>query len=68
MNTIFGALALAFGLVTLVARFAAPQSKLFSKLEPMKEMWGDRAGTAMHWFSYTVLPLALGVVLLATGG
>ena len=53
-------------MVTLVGRFVAPDSKMFSKLGPMKERFGDTAGTAIHVISYTVLPLLLGSVLLAT--
>ena len=64
-NLILGGLALAFGLFTLVARFAAPSSGLFSKLEPMKERWGTTAGTMLHWTAYTILPLAVGALMLA---
>ncbi len=64
-NLILGGLALAFGLFTLVARFVAPNSGIFSKLEPMKERWGATAGTVLHWTSYTILPLVFGSVMLA---
>lgn len=63
-NVVLGGLALLFGLVTLVARFVAPDSKLFSKLGPMKERYGDAAGTAIHVVAYTVVPLAIGAGLI----
>ncbi len=65
-NLVIGALALLFGVVTLVGRFAAPNSKMFSKLGPMKERFGDTAGAAIHVIAYTVIPLLVGSVLLAT--
>ena len=64
-NLVFGALALLFGAGTLVLRFVAPDSSLFSKLGPMKERFGDRAGTAIHVLAYSVMPLLVGSALLA---
>jgi len=65
-NLIIGLFALLFGLVTLIGRFVAPDSAMFSKLGPMKERFGDRAGTAIHVVAYTVMPLVLGATMLAT--
>jgi hypothetical protein len=67
MNTdlVIGALALGYGLFTLTARFALPDSSLFRKLGLMKERFGPVAGLALHWAAYTVAPLALGSVKLA---
>ncbi len=59
-----GAGAVLFGLVTLVVRIAAPDSKLLSKVEPLKERWGPRAGLALHVVAYTVVPLVVGSLLL----
>jgi len=64
-DLVLGGLALLFGLFTLVARFVAPNSRIFSKLQPMKEQWGATTGTLLHWTGYTLLPLAFGVVMLA---
>jgi hypothetical protein len=63
-NLIIGAIAVTFGLVTLIGRFAAPDSAIFSKLEPMKEQFGDGVGTALHWVSYTIIPLVAGLFLV----
>ena len=63
-DLILGILALAFGLFTLVLRFVAPGSKLFSKIDAIKERFGDTAGTAIHWFAYTIVPLVLGILLI----
>ena len=63
-NLIFGVFALTFGVVTLVARFVAPNSKLFGKLGPMKERFGDKAGTAIHVMAYTVMPIVFGGIML----
>ena len=37
------------------------------KLEAMKEQWGESAGTAIHWTADTVLPVLVGLVLMAVG-
>lgn len=58
MNTIIGALALAFGLYTLIARQVAPHQ--FAKLGPMKEKFGEKGGLVVHFIGYTVLPLLFG--------
>ena len=64
-NLLLGAFALLFGLATLVGRFVAPESQMFSKLGPMKERFGDTGGTALHVVAYTVMPLAVGAALVA---
>lgn len=60
--TIAGFIALAFGLYSLVARQLAPQQ--FAKLGPMKEKYGHKLGYAMHFMGYTVIPIAMGAILL----
>ncbi len=65
-NLLIGALALLFGVVTLVGRFVAPDSRMFSKLAPMKERFGDTAGTAIHVLAYTIMPILVGSALLGT--
>ena len=60
-----GAAAIALGLYTAIARHWAPHH--FRKLGPMKERWGEKAGTAMHVIAYTLLPLAFGIVVTIRG-
>lgn len=67
MSIVIGTLAILFGLFTGVARFVAPNSRIFSKLEPMKERFGATAGTAIHVVAYTLLPLAFGVLQILQG-
>jgi hypothetical protein len=65
-NLLLGGFAVAYGLFTLVMRFVSPSSSLFSKLRPMQERWGERGGLALHWISYTLVPLGIGLVLLSS--
>jgi len=65
-NLLIGAFALLFGVATLIGRFVAPNSGMFSKLGPMKERFGDGMGTAIHVGAYTVMPLVVGVGLIAS--
>ena len=64
---VIGVLAILFGLFTGVARFVAPNSAVFSKLEPMKERFGPAAGTAVHVVAYTLMPLAFGAIKILQG-
>lgn len=60
-----GAVAICIGLYTSFLRITNP-SKL-SKLEPMKRMWGDGPGNALHLIAYSVVPLAAGIWFVIRG-
>jgi hypothetical protein len=62
-NLLFGAIALGFGLVTLVMRFVKPDA--FAKLGAMKQAYGERMGLVIHIVAYTIAPLAVGAFLLS---
>ena len=36
-------------------------SKAWGKLEKMKEVYGEKAGTVIHIISYTIVPIAVGI-------
>ena len=65
LNMILGMFALGFGVVTLIVRATNPS--MFGKLDAMKKLWGDTAGTAIHVVAYTVVPILVGVTLIAAG-
>jgi hypothetical protein len=58
---IIGILALLYGLYTIYLR-ARKDSKAWGKLEKMKEVYGEKAGTVIHIISYTIVPIAVGIV------
>lgn len=60
-----GGFALAFGLATAVLRQTHPQ--LFSKLGHMKRSFGETGGWAVHFVSYTVVPVVVGITFLVRG-
>ena len=66
-NLIIGGGLVAFGLATLIGRFVAPNSAMFSKLQPMQEMLGERTGLAVHVVAYTVIPLLAGASFVLSG-
>jgi hypothetical protein len=37
---------------------------MFSKLERMKEAYGEKAGYAIHLVSYSLIPIGIGAYLL----
>jgi hypothetical protein len=60
-----GASMVAFGFATLVLRQLKPVA--FRKLGPMRERFGDRAGTLIHVVAYSLLPIAAGVSFIMMG-
>lgn len=60
-----GLFAIGYGALTIYLRAHHPER--LGKLEALKERWGDDAGTAVHWTAYTVLPILVGLVLMAVG-
>jgi len=60
-----GMAAIGYGLYTAWVHRARPEQ--FRKLGPMKKFWGDTAGLAMHFFSYTVMPIIVGALLVLSG-
>lgn len=63
INLILGILCILYGLFMLVLRLTNHLS-IFGKLSAMKEKFGEKTGTIIHIIGYTVVPLALGIVLL----
>ena len=62
IDIIIGALAVVYGIVTLIMRKCKPES--FRKLETMKKAYGEKVGYAIHVVSYSVVPMLFGIVLL----
>ena len=58
---IIGILALLFGLFTFYLRLFK-DAKGLGKLDSMKKVYGDKAGTIIHVISYTVLPIVIGIL------
>ena len=58
---IIGILALLYGLYTIYLR-VRKDSKAWGKLEKMKEVYGEKAGTIIHIISYTIVTIAVGIV------
>ena len=58
---IIGILALLYGLYTIYLR-VRKDSKAGGKLEKMKEVYGEKAGTVIHIIFYTIVPIAVGIV------
>jgi hypothetical protein len=63
-NLLLGIAALAYGLYTGYARTASPEK--FGKLQAMKKQWGESTGNIVHLVAYTVVPIVVGLALIAT--
>lgn len=60
-----GSAGILYGLYTLRLRTTNPEK--FGKLAPMKRLFGNTAGGALHFVSYTMLPIGAGVWCVYAG-
>ena len=58
---IIGILALLYGLYTIYLR-VSKNSNAWAKLDRMKKVYGEKIGATIHIISYTVVPIAIGIV------
>ncbi|HEU0264724.1 MAG TPA: hypothetical protein VFR01_03255 [Geobacterales bacterium] len=65
MSIGIGVAGVLYGIYAAVARVRTPEK--FWKLEPMKKFWGERAGLAIHFLGYTVVPIVIGVLFILRG-
>lgn len=68
MNTItmvVGAAAFSFGLYNVIMRRTGPQK--LSRLQAMKDLFGEKTGDLVHLLAYAVTPLVAGAVFLFAG-
>jgi hypothetical protein len=65
LTTGVGVLVFVYGVFGGIMRFLKPA--LFRKLVPMQQKFGPAAGSAIHFFSYVIVPLAVGVYLVKVG-
>ena len=69
INLIVGWFAVAIGSIHLLGYLMLLAGKpvgWFGKLEPMREKWGQKAGTALHFTAYVLVPLVGGVIFLTS--
>lgn len=68
MNTItmvVGTAAFSFGLYNAIMRRTGPQK--LSRLQAMKDLFGEKTGDTVHLLAYAVTPLVAGAVFLFAG-
>jgi hypothetical protein len=68
MNTttlIIGIAVLLFGLYTCFFRYANPQK--LTKLQALKDLFGNESGDRIHLIVYAILPLAAGAIFVFAG-
>lgn len=61
-----GSVACAYAIGVLSLRLAG-REHLFRKLEPMRQRWGSRRGSALHYASYVGAPFVVGATMIAAG-
>lgn len=61
---IIGLLLFGYGIFTWISR--KDNKKVFWKLEHMKKFWGEKTGASIHFISYTLLPIILGLIIIVS--
>jgi hypothetical protein len=68
MNTItiiLGAAVFAFGLYNTILRRTGPQK--LSRLQSLKDLFGEQAGDRVHLLTYSITPLVAGALFIFAG-
>ena len=65
IRIIVGFLGFSFGMFHLFKRNQV--SGDFQKLEMIKRQWGEKNGSKFHLIAYVIIPIALGLLLIAKG-
>ena len=65
-SLVVGIAACAYAAFVLVMRLTGRDDK-FRKLGPMREFWGPRVGSAIHYVGYVVVPFVFGIFLIVAG-
>ena len=63
-NFIGGILLILFGIVTIVVKSTKYRYKAFAKLSVMEENYGKIWGNIIHFCSYSLVPIVLGIYLI----
>ena len=66
-TVVLGSLAIAYGLYGLAIYRSGKAEQKFGKLAPMRKRFGQKAGTAIHFFFYVIMPIIVGSVLVGAG-
>lgn len=66
INLIIGSVIIIYAVVMFVLRTFG-DGKQVKKLEPMKEKYGERTGSAIHFFAYVAVPLIFGLLIIYLG-
>jgi len=63
-SLLIGGIAVVLGIATLFARRRQNPNTL-KKLTAMRERYGEKTGSMIHLIAYTVLPIVLGLMIIA---
>lgn len=66
LTILVGVLACGYAGWVLVLRLNGKDEK-FRKLGPMRQFWGPKLGSGIHYFGYVFVPLVLGAALIWAG-
>lgn len=65
ITVLIGAVIFFYSLSTIYFRLKKPEN--FGKLELLKEKYGEKRGNLIHIFSYTIMPMLFGILIIISG-
>ena len=66
-SVVCGSLALAYGFYGLAIYRLGKEEQKFENLAPMRKMFGQKAGTVIHFCFYVILPIIAGAGFIGFG-
>ena len=66
LSLLVGVASCAYALFVLVMRLRG-RDDMFRKLGPMRNFWGPRLGSVIHYVGYVIVPLGFGILLIWAG-
>ncbi len=61
-----GILSCGYAILVLILRLKGRDER-FKKLKPMKEKFGEKVGSTIHYIGYVLIPFLLGLILIYNG-
>lgn len=55
-----------YGIMVLILRLQGKDEK-FKKLGPMRKVYGEKAGSLIHYIGYFFIPLVFGIWIIVSG-
>ncbi len=66
ITIIIGLIFCCYGVLVLIFGLQGREEK-FKKLESMRKVWGEKAGSLIHYIAYGLIPILFGIWIIYAG-